>query len=263
MAAQHGCRCVVRAAHHIVEGKVQPMQPTRSNLSSDSDSGMAHADGMAAIAPERAADAIRYAVLGIVAAGLRHAIVGELQAIQGSAEVAATMLDRGGDRAVVGKNLARIPRLCKSTGKKLGTLVEWLRPAVPLAGPARDCIKQCVDLVSDDWALRGIEVTVDTGTGADADIDWTAMRELVVTALLILADFSDQPVDISVALRAGEGYTDVSLQARIASRVASLPPNPRVRQLSWGDLKHLAALRGVPCVCEHAAALLRFPPARA
>ena len=239
------------------------MQPTRSSLSSDADRGMAQTDGTAAIAPERAADAIRYAVLGIVAAGLRHAIAGELQAIQGSAEVAATILDRGGDRAVVDRNLARIPPLCKSTGKKLGTLVEWLRPDAHLPGPARDCIRQCVDLVSEDWALRGIEVTIEPGTGSDADIDWTAMRELVVTALLILADLSDQPVDICVALRTGEEYSDVSLQARIASRVASRPPNPRVRQVSWGDLEHLAALRGVPCICEHDAALLRFPNARA
>jgi len=237
------------------------MPPIPSNLSFDADGGMARDESPVAIAPERAADAIRYAVLGIVAAGLRHAILGQLQAIQGSAEVAARILDRGGDPAIVDRNLARIPALCNSTGTKLGTLVEWLRPDVHLAGPARDCIKQCVDLAGEDWGLRGIEVTVDMGTGEDTDIDWTTMRELVVTALLILADAGDQPVDISVALRTGEGYSEVSLQARNASRVASVPPKPRVRRLSWGDLRHLAGLRGVPCVCDHDAALLRFPSA--
>ena len=126
---------------------------------------------LTAIAPERAADAIRYVVLGIVAAGLRHSIAGQLQAIQASAEVAATMLDRGGDRATVARNLARIPNLCKSAGTRLGMLVEWLRPDVAVKGSARDCIKQCVELVGEDLALRGIEVAVDSGAGADTDVD--------------------------------------------------------------------------------------------
>ena len=146
-----------------------------------------------------------------------------MQAIQGSAEAAATVLERGGDRAIVARNLARIPNLCKSTGTRLGTLVEWLRPDAHMKGPARDCIEQCVELAGEDMALRGIEVAVDTGTGTDTDIDTSAMRELVVTALLVLADAGDQPMDITVALRTNGEHIDVSLQARMASRVASLP----------------------------------------
>ena len=177
--------------------------------------------------------------------------------------MAATVLDRGGDRATVARNLARIPNLCKSTGTRLGTLVEWLRPDVPMKRPARDCINQCVELAGEDLALRGIEVAVDTGAGPDTDIDWSAMRELVVTTLLVLADVGGQPVDITVALRASGEYIDVSLHSRIASRIASLTPNRPVRQqLSWNDLRHLAALRGVSCMCEENAALLRFPTAR-
>jgi C4-dicarboxylate-specific signal transduction histidine kinase len=102
------------------------MPPIRSNPSSAVDIEAAHDENLAAIAPERVADAIRYAVLGIVAVGLRHSIAGQLQAIQASAEVSATMLDRGGDRATVARNLARIPNLCKSTGTRLGMFVEWL-----------------------------------------------------------------------------------------------------------------------------------------
>jgi len=239
------------------------MTPIRSNTPSDADIETAHDDSLTATSPERAADAIRYAVLGIVAAGLRHSIAGQLQAIQGSAEVAATLLDRGGDRATVARNLARIPNLCKSTGTRLGMLVEWLRPNVSEKGSARDCIKQCVELAGEDLALRGIEVAVDTEAGPDTDIDCSAMRELVVTTLLVLADVGGQPVDITVALRAGGQYVDVSLRARIASRIASLPPTRPVRQqLSWNDLRHLAALRGVFCTCEETAALLRFPIGR-
>jgi hypothetical protein len=262
MDAQHAGD-VRRTAPNDVERTVQPMPPIRSNPSSDVDIETAHDENPAAIAPERVADAIRYAVLGIVAAGLRHSIAGQLQAIQGSAEVAATMLDRGGDRATVARNLARIPNLCKSTGTRLGMLVEWLRPHVAVKGSARDCIKQCVELVGEDLALRGIEIAVDSGAGADTDVDSSAMRELVVTTLLVLADVGGQPVDIAVALRAGGQCTDVSLHARIAPRTASLPPNRPVRQqLSWNDLRHLAALRGVFCMCEETAALLRFPIAR-
>ena len=239
------------------------MQPSGSNPSLNADSATAHDDAsLGVIAPDRRADAIRYAVLSIIAAGLRHAIAGQMQAIQGSAEAAATVLERGGDRAIVARNLARIPNLCKSTGTRLGTLVEWLRPDAHMKGPARDCIEQCVELAGEDMALRGIEVAVDTGTGTDTDIDSSAMRELVVTALLVLAEVGDQPVDVTVALRTNGEHIDVSLQARMASRVASLPRSTRVRQLSWDDLKYLAALRGVYCVCEQSAALLRFPAAR-
>ena len=239
------------------------MPPIRSNPSSNADNATAHDESLAAIAPERTADAIRYAVLGIVAAGLRHSIAGQLQAIQGSAEVAATVLDRGGDRAIVARNLARIPNLCKSTGTRLGTLVEWLRPDVPVKGPARDCIKQCIELAGEDLALRGIEVAVDTGAGPDTDIDWSAMRELVVTDAFGLG---------RCRRPAGGHYRGTSSGRTVhrcflarANRFAhSFAPaqSPSPTTLSWNDLRHLAALRGVSCMCEETAALLRFPTAR-
>ena len=45
--------------------------------------------------PHNAADAVRYVVLRKLASGMRHTLMGELQAIQFAAELAAQMVTTG------------------------------------------------------------------------------------------------------------------------------------------------------------------------
>lgn len=209
-------------------------------------------------------DAIRYAVLRKLAPGLRHALMGELQGIELSSEFAARALHAGVDLQAARDSVARISRQCRDAAKTGRSLVEWLSPDDGVATLAGTGVGNCLKLVGEDWPLRAIEATIDLPEG-DAHVSKAALNELVVTAILVLTDMHDQPVDLHVTVRPIKDHVDIVLGARPVDRVASMPPIRFYRKLVWADLELLASPRGIPCVCEGTTASLQFPrvtPAR-
>lgn len=209
-------------------------------------------------------DAIRYIVLRKLAPGLRHALMGELQAIQLSAEFASRALQAGTDTGEMRDSVARIPQLCADAVKAGRLLAEWLRPEQGAAITVGEGVEQCLKLAGEDWFLRGIEATTDLPE-RDVLVPKAVLLELVVTGLLVLSDMHEQPVDLHVAVRLAADHIDVVLQARVADRIASIPTVAPYRKLVWADLKLMASANGVACACEGDTASLqikRLSPAR-
>ncbi len=202
-------------------------------------------------------DAIRYAVMRKLAPGLRHALMGELQAIQLSAEFAHRMLrpdvDLGEARASVG----RIPPQCSEAVKAGRSLIDWLMPEAGATASLTQSVGQCLKLVGEDWFLRGIEATTDL-PAADVQVAKGAFQELIVTALLVLTDMHDQPADVHLSVQTNGDLVVVVVQAHAANRTTSIPPIRPYRKLGWADLQVLASVHGIPCVCGDATASLEF-----
>jgi hypothetical protein len=214
--------------------------------------------------PDDRVDAIRYAVLRKLAPGLRHALMGELQAIQLSAEFAARVLRAGIDPAEVRDSLGRIPHQCGNAVKTGRSLIESLQPERGASVAVGECVGQALKLAGEDWFLRGIEATSDV-PDADVQVSKAVLQELLIVALLVLTDMYDQSADLHVSVRTAGDHVDVVVRARAAERTASIPPALPYRKLGWADLKLVAGVHGVPCVCEDGTASLqirRHGPAR-
>lgn len=202
-------------------------------------------------------DAIRYAVLRKLAPGLRHALMGEMQAIQLSAEYAVRTLDAGAEFTEARNSISDIAQHCTNAVKIGRSLIECIEPEEAVTASVGECVKRCLTLAGEDWFLRGIEATTDL-SNSDVQLPKAMLQELVVTALLVLTDMYDQPTDLHVVVRTRGSHVEIVVDGRAANRIASIPPLRQYRKLMWSDLVLLASTRGVPCVCEGSTASLRF-----
>ena len=206
---------------------------------------------------DEGADAVRYAVLRRLAPGIRHGLMGDLQAIQFLAELAARQLHASADIAKVEDGLAQIIAQIRGTVGSSRSIVEWLRPEAGATIALGEGIAQCLKLAGDDWALRGVEARTNLqATGAL--VDKAALRELFVTSLLALTDACPGSLDIEVRSAAGGDEIELELNARPADRRASMPPPEHERKFAWADVQLLAQAHGVSCACGSHGAMLRL-----
>jgi len=202
-------------------------------------------------------DAIRFAVLRRLAPGLRHRLMGELQSLQFSAELAVRLIDAGAEDAKIDGAVRQMEPLTRSAIAACSTLIEWLRPDDRATTTLGEAVPQCLRIAGDDWSLRGIETASDVRTG-DVRVAKAALRELVVTALLVLTDAQPGALDVSVeAERAGSEIV-LRLRAKPGQRASPLPNLARAGHLGDGDLSTLAAAHGIACSCERDIVTLRL-----
>ena len=202
-------------------------------------------------------DAIRFAILRRLAPGLRHRLMGELQSLQFSGELAVRLLDAGTDPAKLAASVRQIVPLTHSATAACATLIEWLR-GDDRATATLDALPQLVRLAGDDWVLRGIESTTDVRTG-DAHVARTPLRELVVTSLLALTDSQPGPLDIAVAAERAGGEVVLRLRAKPGQRTSPLPALVRADAFGCRHVDALGAAHGVACACLRDEVTLRLP----
>ena len=205
---------------------------------------------------DETANAIRYAVLRRLAPGIRHGLMGELQAIQFLAELAARQLQASADPAKVQDGLSHLIAQTRNAVGSCRSIVEWLRPDAG-ATPLGDGVAQCLKLAGDDWPLRGIEATTDL-KAADALVDTAALRELLIASLLALTDMHPGTLDIVVQSVADAEDVELKLHSRAADRRAGMPPAAHERRFTWADVQMLAKAHGVACSCQADGAALRL-----
>jgi hypothetical protein len=203
------------------------------------------------------ANAVRYTVLRRLAPGIRHGMMGDLQAIQFLAELAARQLRAAADVARLEDGLTQIIAQTRSTVLACRSIVEWLRPEAGATIALGEGVAQCLKLAGDDWALRGVEARTSLQE-ADAPVDRAALRELFTTSLLALTD--TQPGSLDIEVRSAADGNDVALDVGVcaADRRSSMPRSQHDRKLTWTDVQMLAQVHGVPCVCRPDGATLRL-----
>ena len=153
--------------------------------------------------------------------------MGELQSLQFSAELAVRLIDAGAEDAKIDGAVRQMEPLTRSAIAACSTLIEWLRPDDRATTTLGDAVPQCLRIAGDDWSLRGIETASDVRTG-DARVAKAALRELVVTALLVLTDAQPGALDVSVeAERAGSEIVRPPPGEAGPTRVAVAEPRAR------------------------------------
>lgn len=204
-------------------------------------------------------DATRYVVLRNLAAGMRHALMGELQAIQFAADLAAQMISKG----VSGPPLIdAVNQIASQTGAAIvasRSVMEWLRPEDGALTEVEFAVSECVKLVGDVWLLRGIRATANCLPGCPR-VAKATFYELFVASLLSLTDLHSGALDIDVTVAPVNGKVVVKLDARAADR-RSAPPPEVGRAITLADVGMLADAHQVRCHCNDASITLEFQPA--
>jgi len=208
-------------------------------------------------AGKRDADAIRYAVLRKLASGMRHALMGELQTIQFSAELAARMIETGAAGPKVDECIKQLPEQTRTAVSSCRAMIEWLRPDDKARATVDETLRQCLKVAGDDWPLRGIEASSDVRSG-DALVSKSVLRELLVTSLLALADVHGGPVDIAILAESIGNEVVVSLSAKRVERKTPFPPLSIYRALSYEDVMEIGRANHVPCSCADATITMRL-----
>ncbi len=206
----------------------------------------------------RDADAIRYAVLRKLASGMRHSLMGELQTIQFSAELAARMLDTGATGPKLDECIRQLPDQTRAAVSSCRAVIEWLRPDDKATTTVGEAVQQCLKVAGDDWVLRGIESSTDFKSG-DARVSKPVLRELCVTSLLALTDSHPGPIDIAISSATAGAEVVLSVSARQVERKSPFPPLTLYRSLSYDDVMAIAKADGVGCSCAEGTITLRLP----
>jgi len=210
-------------------------------------------------APDSEADAVRYVVLRKLASGMRHTLMGELQAIQFAAELAAQMVTTGAPGSKLRDAIDQIPEQTKAAVRTSRAIMEWLRPEDTSNIAVEVAMQQCLELAGDDWSLRGIKATTSCQTGT-ATVPKTVFCELFVTSLLALADLHPGSLDIDIVAEQVDKKVVVELSAHAADRSSALPPLVLYRELTFDDVSVLAKADEITCVCHDATVILEFQP---
>jgi len=209
--------------------------------------------------PDSEADAVRYVVLRKLASGMRHTLMGELQAIQFTGELAAQMVATGAPGSKLRDAIDQIPEQTKAAVRTSRAIMEWLRPEDASNIALEAAIQQCLKLAGDDWSLRGIKATTSCQTG-NATVPKTVFCELFVTSLLALADLHPGSLDIDIAAEEVDKRIVVKLSAHAADRRSALPPLVLYRGLTFDDVRALAKADEITCACHDATVTLEFQP---
>lgn len=212
--------------------------------------------------PDSKADAVRYVVLRKLASGMRHTLMGELQAIQFAGELAAQMVTMGAPGSKLRDAIDQIPEQTKAAVRTSGSIMEWLRPDDASTITVEAAMQQCLKLAGDDWSLRGIRATTSCQPGS-ATVPRTVFCELLVTSLLALADLHAGSLDIDIVAEQADNKVVVRLSAHAADRTSALPPLVLYRALTFDDVSVLAKASAITCACHDATVMLEFQPSTA
>jgi hypothetical protein len=202
--------------------------------------------------------AIRFALLRRLAPGMRHRLMGQLQALQFSAELAGRLLEGDDKRPKLETSVRQLAPQTQAAVAAAATLIEWLRDDERATTNLEDSLPQYLRVAGDDWNLRGIEGTVDVRTDG-AHVAKTALRELAVTSLLALTDAQPGALDVRVAAeRAGDEIV-VRMSATAGNRTSPLPELARASRIGCSEVNALAAAHGIACACARDEVTLRLP----
>ena len=205
------------------------------------------------------ANAIRYALLRRVSSGIRHRLLGELQAIESLADLAGRQLRLDTDSDQMLGGLSRIMAHARNASASCRSMAEWLRPEPGSTIPLGQGIAQCLEVAGDDWPLRGIEATTRLGD-EEVLVDRTALRELFTAILVTLIDMHPGALDIRVQSVTEGEYINVEIHAVAGDRRSSITSSGHERRFTWADVQVLASAHGVPCICHAHGATLRLRP---
>jgi hypothetical protein len=201
---------------------------------------------------EAPVESARYVLYGRILPALRHALVGELQALRFGVKLAET---GSGAREV----LARLGEQVTRSIARAEALTGWFRPDGEASGPVTAAVDDCLALLRTEWQIRGIEPIVQVTSAAA--VRSHAFRELLAAFLVALGDELTGPADVTVRVRQRGGTVVLKLSHAPAAREGDEPRPPWPRQLRWPDVDALAQAHATRWTRRADWVAARFPAA--
>jgi hypothetical protein len=183
---------------------------------------------------------------------LRHALVGELQALRFGMKLAQT----GGDAQEI---LDRLGEQVTRSIARAETLTGWFQPDGEASGPVGAAVDDCLALLRTEWQIRGIEAIVQVTSAAAVRRD--AFRELLAAFLVALGDELTGPADVTVRVRQRGGRLMLKVKHAPAAREGDAPRSRWPRQLYWPDVNALAQAHATRWTRRANWVAARFPTA--
>jgi len=181
------------------------------------------------------AEAARYVLFGRILPTLRHALVGELQALRFGVSIVRASTEPADVEAAIN-------RLGEQTARSIASadaITCWLQPD-PRASIAVDqAIDDCIALMHSEWQMRGIVVS--RGSSADTSmVRSRPFRELLLACLVALGDDLPGAADIALRTRPRAGALWLTIRGEPADREGEEPRAAVPRRLRWEDVDALA-----------------------
>jgi len=205
-------------------------------------------------------ESARYVLFGRILPALRHALVGELQALKFGVSLARVS---AAEPAAEARILDLATKLAEQAGRSVARaneLTNWFQPDVDATASAADAIEECLALVRTEWQMRGIEVGTRTNAAGPRIRSWP-FRELLVAFLIALGDEIPGAADVRLRLRRRGNAVLLSIRCAKANREGVEPRAPWPRPLRWNDVDALARAHGVRWARRGSGVAARFPAA--
>jgi hypothetical protein len=181
-------------------------------------------------------EAARYVLFGRILPALRHALVGELQALRFGVSIVRASTEPADVEAA-------IDRLGEQAARGIASadaITRWLQPDPHASVAVAGAIDDCIALMHSEWQMRGIAVSTGSSAGTSVVRSWP-FRELLLACLVALADDLPGPADIAIRARPRRGTLWLHVRGDPADREGEEPRAAVPRRLRWEDVE---ALRG-------------------
>lgn len=189
---------------------------------------------------------------------LRHALVGELQAIKFGIGLARGSIHARRNEAEV---LSAIHRIDESSDRSIAgahALSVWLQPDLDEENELSRVVEGCLELVRTEWRIRGIEVAANVAGGSGRVRAWP-LRELLAAVLFALGDSITTPSDVNLLIRRRGGAILFAVRARPVVRIADVPRAAWPRTVGWPDIDVLVRAHRASWRHGMGGVLLRIP----
>jgi hypothetical protein len=201
---------------------------------------------------EARAESARYVLFGRILPALRHALVGELQALRFGVKLA----ESGSSGAEV------LPRLGEQVTRSIAraeALTRWFQPDGEAIAHVGAAVDDCLGLVRTEWQIRGIQVRV--VAAPDSSVGSRAFREIMAASLIALGDELTGPADVTLRARRRGNALVVKVSHAPAAREGDEPGARWPRRLRWEDVDALARTHAVRWTRRSDWVAARFPVA--
>ena len=193
-------------------------------------------------------------LFGRVLPTLRHALVGELQALRFGVSIVrastvpadvATAIDRLGDQA--GKAIAGVDAITR-----------WFQPDEQASIAVDQLIGGCLELVHTECQMRGILLATDIGTGT-SQVRSQSFCELLLACLLALGDDLPGAADVTLRTRQRASALWLTIRGDPAEREGEEPRAALPRRMRWEDVDALARAHSIILQRRGHRIAVRFP----
>lgn len=190
-------------------------------------------------------EAARYALLRRIAFAMRHEMVVHLQPIGMITEVVERRLKAPTpDLAQVQEGVAKINGFSKAAVQSCLDVITWLAPEPGRMVALDDGVRESMALLRSSFSFRGFTLLDEVGH-APAPVPRSGLRHVLPAALLLLADTTGAPAEITVSLELEPALAHVALALEPADGPAPVPTEPQYRPLRAEEVEALARAEGM------------------